>query len=714
MAKRKNILLIAIDDGFAFWRYRTAFGATLKTPNLDRICSMSAAFTSAYCQVPICGPSRASVMSGLSPYETGVFDNYTNVFDVMRAEQFWSFRLKREGYYCSTAGKVHHGYKPLADDFHNALYSHPSRPVHFGPAKNAPAVDFGGKSGGKGTTDIKNDRQYYDFRSSQDALRFLQSYDQDAPFYREVGFHHPHPPFRTPVRFKEMYDLDDFIHPDDWALGFDLSEFTGRYMIENMDQNDIEAWKKSIRNYFSAYSHVDHHIGRVWNALQKSKHAKDTIFVLYSDHGYHMGDKGRFRKFTLWEEAARAPLIIHDPDSPARMVEDPVALTDVGPTILDYANCKPMQHSVGQSLRPVIEGKTQEKRAIPTFWYGSASARFGSHRITLYQDGSAEFYDLDNDMWLTKNLAHKHPEFESARKALLQTCAEYGVMIVEQGVPANQASSYVSALKGGQDFDDLPTNGIVSIGSLTPYGDSPGYRKQFATLDNNGTLHLAKGVDELHFASDTNGGVSHMKVVGNDRDNRIIFAGSHNRFTLEVHSGPGNNFIRTSHDRLIAYGGPGNDMIIGGVSDNIIHGGSGNDTLYGGPGNDELHGDAGNDELYGGDGNDTLYSGSGNNLLDGGPGVNLIVVEGGINRIMAEAGENTLLFKRTELPQTVHGFTRGVIDLSDWACLGPVSVVSQKGNVILTCVTERVVFKAADEQIVRECIKGNRIVGTQV
>ena len=111
---RKNVVLVAIDDGFAFWRYRTTFGATLQTPNLDRIMAQSTIFTSAYCQVPICGPSRASAMSGLSPFETGVLDNYISIFDKLRPEQMWQYRLKRAGYYCSTAGKVHHGFKPLA------------------------------------------------------------------------------------------------------------------------------------------------------------------------------------------------------------------------------------------------------------------------------------------------------------------------------------------------------------------------------------------------------------------------------------------------------------------------------------------------------------------------------------------------------------------------------------------------------------------------
>ena len=122
MTDRKNILLISLDDAFSYWKYRSAFGAELQTPNLDRICAESTAFQSAYCQVPVCGPSRSSFMSALTPHELGIFDNYTNVFDVLRPEQMWSYRLKQEGYYCSNAGKVHHRFKPLPADIHNVLY----------------------------------------------------------------------------------------------------------------------------------------------------------------------------------------------------------------------------------------------------------------------------------------------------------------------------------------------------------------------------------------------------------------------------------------------------------------------------------------------------------------------------------------------------------------------------------------------------------------
>ena len=151
MERRRNIVLISMDDAMAFWRFRKVFGVELQTPNLDRICAQSTAFHNAYCQVPICGPSRASFMSGLAPHQLGIFDNYSNLFeDCLRPEQIWSWRLKQAGYYCATAGKLHHGYQPRPPEIHDALYSHPAHPCYMGPRASAPHRKYGGVTGGVG------------------------------------------------------------------------------------------------------------------------------------------------------------------------------------------------------------------------------------------------------------------------------------------------------------------------------------------------------------------------------------------------------------------------------------------------------------------------------------------------------------------------------------------------------------------------------------
>ncbi len=710
MDKQKNILLIGMDDAFSYWRFRNVFGAELKTPNLDRICEVSSAFTSAYCQIPVCGPSRSSVMSGLSPYETGIFDNYSNIFEVLRPEQMWQYRIKQNGYYCSTAGKIHHGYKPLPTDVHNALYSHPPRTVHFGPKRDAAHRKVGGRTGGVGTTDPADDRHYYDYRSSMDAVRFLNSRTpEDAPFYREVGFHHPHPPFRTPIRFKDMYNTDDFISPNDWDLGWDLPDFTATFMQENMETKEaVEYWQQSVRNYFSALSHVDSHIGRVWDALKASPHADNTVVVIFSDHGYHMGDKNRFRKFTLWEEATRVPFIVHDPDQPGRVIDDPVALVDMGPTILDYAGARPMQHSVGKSLRPLVQGSEYRNCAVPTFWYGSASIRQEKWRTTLYQDGTAEFYDVENDPWLTKNLAGAHPEYDQQRQDLLKTCRDYGVLIAASDHPITEASHYVSLHEGADNLERLPADGVISVGDIHPEHSEPGHRKHFATLKENGTLRLSCGIKELLFASDANGGVSHFKVQCNDLGNRIYFFGGHNRFTLEVVSGTGNDQIITQNDNLIARLGAGRNLVKAGASDSQVFGGDGEDEVYVGNGSNLIHGGSGNSVIYGGNGNDTIFSGGGSNIISTGTGDNHVTIDGGTNRVQLGSGNNVLVFLRTGLPQVVEGHltaNQTTIDISDWIDFQNTEILQLGDDTVLVCHSERVCLLNTQASNIRELLK---------
>lgn len=219
---QKNVLLVSFDDCGSYWHYKTAFGEPLLTPNLDRICAESSAFRAAYCQAPVCGPSRASFMSGRMPPETGIHDNRTDVFEVVPPQDFWSHRLKQGGYFCSSGGKVHHKYKPVRRKVQAVLYSDGrkrfSDDMHMPPG--VAKKKYGGNRGGWGTTDEKDDWMYYDHQSADSAIEFLDSYDDSRPFYREVGFYSPHGPHYTPARFKEMYNQRRFRMPEAWAEGY--------------------------------------------------------------------------------------------------------------------------------------------------------------------------------------------------------------------------------------------------------------------------------------------------------------------------------------------------------------------------------------------------------------------------------------------------------------------------------------------------------------
>ncbi|MEL7099840.1 MAG: sulfatase-like hydrolase/transferase [Pseudomonadota bacterium] len=426
---RKNIMLISFDDAVAFWKYKTVFGEALQTPNLDRICEQSAAFKSAFCQAPICGPSRSSFMSGKTPHQLGVFDNRTSVFSKISPDQMWPYRLKKAGYFCSSGGKVHHGFRPLPQEIHEVLYSDERKPfrIDWQLPKGRPRTLFGGHRGGVATTEPEDDERFHDANAAASAIEFLDRYDSDAPFYREVGFYGPHGPFITPKRFKEQYTLNNFRKPGVWKGGADKNAFADTQMVENFDTGKTRYWKKSVRNYFSALSHVDHHLGKVWDALKASRHADNTIVILLADHGFHLGERNRYRKSTLWEQVANVPFIIHDPARAAPLnITDPSAVLDVGPTVLDYAGLAPMEDCVGTSLRPVVEGERLAGRVIPTFHGDSVGIRKGKYRLIRYADGSTQLYDVAKDWWQMNDLGQDHEVFGDMYASLVETCKTYG------------------------------------------------------------------------------------------------------------------------------------------------------------------------------------------------------------------------------------------------------------------------------------------------
>lgn len=711
MSDRPNILLISMDDAFAFWRFKEAFGVKLQTPNLDRICEVSTAFHSAYCQVPVCGPSRASFLSGLAPHQTGIFDNYSEIFELLRPDQMWSYRLKEAGYYCATAGKVHHGYRPRPPEIHDALYSHDATRCRFGPKGDAPQKNYGGGGGGIGTTEEGDDRKYYDHFASEDAIRFFGSYDGAAPFYREVGFHNPHPPFKTPARFKEMYPEEEFVMPPEWAEGKDPDGFAEAAFPPNMDLKNDAFWRKTVRNYFSGYSHVDHHVGRVWDALMASPHAGNTIVIITADHGYHMGDKGRFRKYTLWEEAAGVPLIIYDPRRDAgQVVSDPVALLDVGQTVMDYAGLPPLATSPGQSLRPQVEGARDAERAVPTFWFGSASIRQGDFRYIAYQDGSEQMFDLTSDPWQQHDIAPNHPERAKLRRALVERSKTYGLSICDGESCDPGPALYTSITEGGPQPATPPTLGQIGFEPPDPdMPDYPGYRRYFLRPRADMQLQMPRAYRELFYAGDIGDGAEHLEVECHDLGVHLDFMGGHNRFHLTVFGGRGDDRIETAHETMTVFLQAGNNVVEAGFNDSTIYGGSGADVIDCQRAVNEVYGGTGDAVIRCGIGEDVIHTGHGRNTVLGGLGTATIVVDGGTNLLqLTPEGTFTLVFQRTGLPQVVEGFTGGRIDISDWSALGAPELRKAGSDAVLTCGTERVRFAEVAPDVVQAALDAGK------
>jgi choline-sulfatase len=440
---RKNVLLVSFDDAVAPWPYKTAFRHPIQTPNLDRLCAQATAFHGAYAQAPICGPSRASMMTTMMPPELRVLDNSQSVFNLNPPQTGWSSSLKEGGYFCSSGGKVHHRYKPLAPSVHGVLYS--DKRKDFGNDMGLPeplrrlSTKYGGFRNGIGTPDGEYDDQFYDAKSATSAINFLNDYTGDQPFYREVGFFSPHVPNITPARFKTQYVARRLRKPPDWTGYLADNDYVRVSQPEYVPFRRDEFWRKSVRNYFSAMSHGDHHLGRVLDALAASRHAANTVVIVVSDHGFHLGNRNLFRKTTMWEQSLHVPVIVFDPADPVgRVVDDPVGLIDIGPTVLDYAGLAPLDRRHGRSLRPYMAGARDPDRVIPSFYKGNATIRKGRYRIIRYGDGSYQLFDCVEDYWQLRDLGEAHPAFAGMQAALADAAADCGFDLtrIEQPVAA--------------------------------------------------------------------------------------------------------------------------------------------------------------------------------------------------------------------------------------------------------------------------------------
>ncbi len=421
-----NVLFIAVDDlnDFPFFegRYPDA-----KTPNMDRLAERGMVFTDAHCQFPLCGPSRASIMSGLLPSTLGYEDHMKDEALQKRARDLGTELLHsyfaRNGYTTLAVGKICHNHVPK-----DSVDASGGR----GPF-NGGTGDLKKNWSEKGTsTDWamapERDEDLPDHQAATWAVDQLQA-GHDKPFLLMVGFMRPHVPWYVPKKWFDLYDKDKLTLPpydkhdldDVPAMAKEIS------ILKQMPRTDwaIEnhKWREMVQAYLACVSFTDHQVGRVLEALDKSPYRDNTIIVLWSDHGYHMGEKNTFQKQTLWERASHAPLIIAGPlVKSGRRCDRVVSLMDIYPTLLEMCGLPANLKNQGRSLVPLLEDPRKEwpYPAIIGWQKKSFAVQTERYRYIRYGDGSEELYDHQNDLKEWTNLAGK-PEMDLVRKQLAAT-----------------------------------------------------------------------------------------------------------------------------------------------------------------------------------------------------------------------------------------------------------------------------------------------------
>ena len=424
---KPNILFLAVDDMKDWVNCLGGYEGTVHTPHIDRLAQRGMLFTNAHCASPKCAPSRAAIMTGLRPSTTGLYDNghwwLPNLPNVVTLPA----HFRAHQYRVVGAGKIFHhtaGNNPPNqwDDFfrltfrndpwfRGATLNYPwSRHGPYPPEFPYSGVTGLGHENDWGALGIP-EAEYDDTLSADYAIEFLNN-SHDTPFFLACGLFRPHLPWYVPQRYFDLYDLDQIVLPKVQANDLDDLPAEG-LAFARARRSDLEAiqkagqWKQAVRAYLASITYADHQVGRVLDALDRSAHAKNTIVVLWSDHGWHLGEKQHWHKTTLWEEATRVPLIIDAPGYASGVCKRPVSLLDLYPTLSDLAGLKAIASHDGVTLTPLLRDPKAAwgRAAVIEFKAHNAAVRSERYRYIRYKDGGEELYDHQNDPQEWNNLA---------------------------------------------------------------------------------------------------------------------------------------------------------------------------------------------------------------------------------------------------------------------------------------------------------------------
>jgi choline-sulfatase len=429
------VVFIAVDD-LNDWLGCMGTHPLVQTPHIDALAARGTLFTNAHCQSPLCNPSRTSVMLGLRPSTTGIhglapwFRAVPQFAKLTTLPQLFA----ENGYTTLAAGKIYHSWRRPAPDedppeFQQAgpaggLTSRPpEKLIGTTPFGNHPLMDWGV------WPPDDDDSQTGDYQVASWAVTQLETMPPGQPFFLAAGFFFPHVPCFATQKWFDLYPDDESvlpeIPPDDradtprssWWLHWSLPEPRLRWLQENGQHVNL------ARSYLACISFIDSQVGRITAAIDGQGLTENTIVILWSDHGYHLGEKDISGKNTLWARSTRVPLVVAGPGiTKGQVCDEPVELLDLYPTLVDLASLPAPAHQLeGTSLRPQLEeASTPSGRpAITSHNQGNFSVVTRQWRYIRYVDGAEELYDLAADPGEFTNLADGRPGVRQSLRQLI-------------------------------------------------------------------------------------------------------------------------------------------------------------------------------------------------------------------------------------------------------------------------------------------------------
>lgn len=432
--QRPNVLLIVSDD------LTTCLGcygnATCQTPHLDRLAKRGVLFERAYCQYPVCGPSRASFMSGLYPRTTRMLGNSKRLgsYRITNREladhpSIGGF-LRRQGYYSARVSKIFHmgipggveagepgGDDPDSWDFAVNLMA----PEHYSQGAFeilSPKKKHLGSNFSRLIVPDQYQATQADHMAATQAIGIMENRSRvtpEQPFFLAVGFIRPHVPLIAPKRLFDVYPDEHSVLPEVVDNDLDDVPVPARQMDNDFRYGmNKEQQKKAIAGYYASVSFMDEQVGRLLDALDRLQIRDNTIVIFTSDHGYNLGEHNCWQKLSLFDESTRVPLIISEPlqkQSHGKVVNEIVELIDLYPTIADSIGLMPATPSIlqGESLKRLLEDpglSSPDTDAYTVSYRGTcASLRTERWRYSIWGNEGEELYDHHNDPEENRNLA---------------------------------------------------------------------------------------------------------------------------------------------------------------------------------------------------------------------------------------------------------------------------------------------------------------------
>ncbi len=449
---KPDVLFIAVDDLNDYISPLDNHPG-VKTPNFDRLAKRSVTFANAHCAAPVCHASRVAMMTGVHPVTSGIYNNlfgahgprWRDESPALRDAIVLSQHFRNHGYRAVGGGKIFHTLQwtpgdsqndpeawddyrgdpldPISADWPRPVLT-PDAEAGLTPGRPLGPRQLFGAQPLQVADRETGDHMVVDWAAEQLAK------PQDKPLFLAVGLFRPHIPFEVPQRYFDLHPLEDVQLPA--VLKDDLDDSRApqrqswhRWVLEN------DQWKVLMQGYLASISYADHQLGRLLDALDASARKDDTIIVLWSDHGFHIGEKENWEKFCLWDQTTRVPLFVHVPEkrldggsANGQSTRQPVTLTDLYPTLCELTGIPIPAQCDGLSLVPQLR-KPQTPRprlSLTSYAFGAKPSHAVSdarYRMIRYADGFEELYDLEADPHEFRNLA-SDPQFAETKQRLAE------------------------------------------------------------------------------------------------------------------------------------------------------------------------------------------------------------------------------------------------------------------------------------------------------